>query len=59
MNRHQVEGRADEATDRFAAVAAKVAGTKRPAHKGMAENRREGTEAAFGNFGRDVKRSTK
>lgn len=59
MNKHQVDGRIDEAKGKAKEVAGKVTGDKSTEYKGKAEKLAGKAEAKYGDIKSDAKRSSK
>lgn len=59
MNKHQVEGRVDEAKGKAKETAGKVTGDKSTEYKGKAEKHGGKAKAAFGDISEDSKKAGK
>ena len=55
MNKHQVEGRVDQATGKAKEVAGRVVGNKKLESEGLADQVKGQTEAGFGDAKENVK----
>ncbi len=59
MNKHQVEGRVDQAAGKAKEVAGRVVGNENLEAKGLAEQAKGKTQANYGDAKEDVKDSAK
>lgn len=59
MNKHQVEGRVDQAAGKAKEVAGRVVGNENLEAKGLAEQAKGKTQAGYGDAKEDVKDSAK
>ena len=59
MNKHQVEGRVDQATGKAKEVAGRVVGNEKLESEGMADQVKGKTEAGFGDAKENVKDKAK